>query len=179
MWGNTPNQIDDFSNSATSVRYCVVEGGWSGDGGNNLDADPLFTDPVNDNFTLLPGSPAIDAGHNWEVLADTADIDSDGNTSELTPLDLPGNPRFAADEVGFDPGCGIPVVVDMGAYEYQGDPFPVKYGDIDGDGLVGIMEFLFVIGSWGPCQADCCLADFDLDGDVGLADFCTVIENWG
>ena len=78
-----------------------------------------------------------------------------------------------------DVGCGIPVVVDMGAYEYQGDPVPVKYGDIDGDGHVGIMEFLFVIGSWGPCQADCCMADFDLDGDVGLADFCTVIENWG
>lgn len=30
---------------------------------NNFNADPLFTDPVNDDFTLQPGSPARNAGN--------------------------------------------------------------------------------------------------------------------
>ena len=126
---------------------------------------PLFVDPDNGDFRLQAGSPCIDAGHNWDIagIADT---------------DLDGNPRFAADKIDFDPGCGIPVVVDMGAYEYQGDPFPVKLGDIDGDGIVGIVDFLALLGAWGPCVEECCLADLDIDGVVGIADFLMLLANW-
>jgi hypothetical protein len=154
--GNSGRQIYD----CPSVRYSNVEGGWPGVG--NIDADPLF----DADYRLLSGSPGIDAGHNWAIagLADT---------------DLDGNPRFAADESDFDPGCGIPVVVDMGAYEYQGDAFPVKLGDIDGDGAVGILDFLVMLAEWGPCDPGCCLADLDLDGAVGITDFLVLIGNWG
>ncbi len=44
------------------VDYSNVEGGWTGAGGNNIDGDPLFTDVASDDFTLLGGSPSIDAG---------------------------------------------------------------------------------------------------------------------
>jgi hypothetical protein len=130
-----------------------------------MDADPMYVDAAGGDLHLLSGSPCIDAGHNWAIagLADT---------------DLDGNPRFAADEADFDPGCGIPVVVDMGAYEYQGNPFPVKLGDIDGDGVVGITDFLKLLARWGPCPEDCCLADLDLDGNVGISDFLILLANW-
>ena len=36
------------------------------------------------------------------------------------------------------------------------------YADLDGDGQVGIFEFLLVLASWGPCD-DNCGADFDHD----------------
>jgi hypothetical protein len=150
-----------------SVDYSCVQGLTGGLGGvGNIDADPLFVDPVNGDYRLQAGSPCIDAGHNWAIagLADT---------------DLDGNPRFAADEADFDPGCGIPVVVDMGASEYQGEPFPVRRGDIDGNGAVDVTDFLLLIGGWGSCEEDCCLADLDLDGSVGVIDFLILLANWG
>jgi hypothetical protein len=53
-------------------------------------------------------------------------------------------------------------------------------GDLDGDGVVGITDFLTLLASWGPC-ADCgaCLADLDGDCDVGVNDFLILLANWG
>ena len=52
------------------------------------------------------------------------------------------------------------------------------YADLDGDGQVGIFEFLLVLGSWGPCDDDC-LADLDHDGEVGITEFLTILGAWG
>ncbi|MHC4219008.1 MAG: right-handed parallel beta-helix repeat-containing protein [Planctomycetota bacterium] len=140
---------------------------------NNINADPLFVDPdgdddvagtEDDDLRLLPGSPCVDAGHNWPA-------------ARLAGPDLDGNPRFA-DGPADDTGCGIPVVVDMGAYELPGPPFAVQYGDIDGDGVVGITDFLMLLGNWGPCTDPCCLADLDLDGEIGITDFLLVLAGW-
>ncbi|MHC4305197.1 MAG: right-handed parallel beta-helix repeat-containing protein [Planctomycetota bacterium] len=147
-------------------------------GAGNIDDDPMFVDAAGGNYTLAAGSPCVDAGHNWHVPSDGADLDTDGNTAELTPMDLGGNPRFADNPAVSDTGCGVPVVVDMGAYEYQGSPFPVKLGDIDGDGLVGINDFLVLLGTWGPCADDCCPADLDLDAEVGITDFLILLAKW-
>lgn len=134
-------------------------------------------DPSNGDYHLQPGSPCIDAGNNWAVPPDAADLDADGDMAEFTPIDLDGSPRFADDPA--TPDYGPPGAVDMGAYEYQGDPFTVKFGDIDGDGEVGIGDFLAIIGLWGPCTETCCLADLDLDGTIGIIDFLFVLGNWG
>ena len=158
---NTNGQIEGASPVAS---FSNVQGGLPGPG--NIDADALFVDPPGGDYRLLPGSPSIDAGHNWSIAG-------------IAETDLDGNPRFAADRNDFDPGCGVPVVVDMGAYEFQGDPFPVKLGDIDGDGTVGITDFLALLGDWGACAGQCCLADLDLDTDVGITDFLILLANWG
>ncbi|MHC4765613.1 MAG: right-handed parallel beta-helix repeat-containing protein [Planctomycetota bacterium] len=45
FWGNTPAQLDTEppgSPAAVSVFFCDVQGGFSGPGSNNIDADPLF-----------------------------------------------------------------------------------------------------------------------------------------
>ncbi len=55
-------------------------------------------------------------------------------------------------------------------------------GDIDCDGLVGIVDFLMLLAVWGPCDAPCppsCPADFDGDCEVGIGDFLTLLGNWG
>jgi len=128
---------------------------------------------------LLAGSPCLDAGHNYGVPQDATDLDGDGNAAELVPLDLDGQPRFADDGGALDTGCGVPVVVDMGAYELQGSPFEIVLGDLGGDGIVGITDFLGLLAAWGPCQDACCLADLDLDGLVGITDFLILLGNWG
>ena len=161
--GNQPAQIVDDHDQLT-VSYSNVEGGWPGTG--NIDADPLFVDPDDGDYHLQAGSPANDAGHNWAIAG-------------LAGTDLDGNPRFADDPAATDTGCGVPVIVDMGAYEFQGDPFPVKLGDIDGDGVVGIIDFLALLAAWGPCTKDCCLPDLDLDGVVGIMDFLILLAEWG
>jgi len=54
-------------------------------------------------------------------------------------------------------------------------------GDIDGDGIVGINDFLILLGAWGPCDLPCppaCAADLDGDCVVGINDFLTLLANW-
>ncbi len=122
----------------------------------------------------------IDAGNNCGVPIDENDCDADGLLCELFPIDLDGNPRFNADEADFDPGCGVPVVVDMGAYEYQFDPVDqVTFADLNGDDAVGVADLLGLLASWGPCAKGCCLADLDLDGTVGASDVLALLASWG
>ena len=78
--GPTKRQL--VNNGATPViSYSIIEGSggsssWTSiygtDGGNNLDTDPLFLEPIdgidapsaNGNYRLATGSPALDAGNN-------------------------------------------------------------------------------------------------------------------
>ena len=46
--------------SVTDIRYCNIGGGFSGLG--NIALEPQFTDAPNDDFSLLPTSPSINAG---------------------------------------------------------------------------------------------------------------------
>ncbi|MHC4427691.1 MAG: right-handed parallel beta-helix repeat-containing protein [Planctomycetota bacterium] len=175
--------------SVTTVSYSNVQGGWAGAGANNIDADPLFADadgPDDDPLTygdndygLTSGSPCVDAGHNWAVPADTEDLDGDSDVTELTPLDFDGNPRFSDDAATADTGCGVPVVVDMGAYELPGSAADVVLGDFNGDGAVGTADLLTLLSAWGPCGPDCCLEDLDLNGTVGTSDLLILLSNWG
>jgi hypothetical protein len=51
-------------------------------------------------------------------------------------------------------------------------------GDVDCDGEVGILDFLELLGAWGP-QSGLHPADFDGDGEVGILDFLTLLGGWG
>ena len=140
------------------------------------------TGPPND-LRLSPGSPCIDAGHNWGVAPDAGDVDDDGDVRELTPLDLDGNPRFADDPATIDTGCGVPIpfAVDMGAYEFQGTAAPnsILLADLNADRMVTMIDFLILLADWGACVEQCCLSDLDTDGNVGITDFLLLLANWG
>ena len=235
LWSNTPNQI---SGSITVVTYSDVQGGWSGTG--NIDADPMFVDPDNEDFRLAAGSPGIDAADNTAVPDDIT-------------TDLDGNPRFLEIPETPDTGNGTLPIVDMGAFESlgggcfavtsqevvchaDGTTFTVNIeglnactggttqvtftasggavgedlcftalvndggfcctteicvtipdctpaaspSDLDGDGIVDIVDFLAILAAWGPCS-DCgnCPADFDGDCSVGILDLLILLGNWG
>lgn len=51
-------------------------------------------------------------------------------------------------------------------------------GDLDGDGMVGILDLLALLSAWGPCAGEC-PADLDGDGAVGVLDLLTLLAYWG
>lgn len=126
VFGNAASfQIDSCSGAV--VRYCDVQGGYSGEG--NIDADPRFLvdpDPAPDvggcffcpievgNLRLRADSPCIDAGDNAALPPDHLDLDGDGDTTEPLPFDLDGLARVKRTLPW--PGAAA---VDMGAYERQ------------------------------------------------------------
>ncbi len=116
VWGNTTAQIDHDPPGGWDVMPTVsssdVQGGWSGPGSNNIDADPLFVQPGTDNLRLGFGSPCVDAGDTASLPADAMDLDGDGDTAEPLPLDLADAPRVQG------------ASVDMGAYEGEFEVMP-------------------------------------------------------
>jgi len=103
------------------------------DGGNNLDSDPQFVDPIDPleapstsgDLRLQAGSPAINAGDNQYVTA--------------IPTDLDGNPRISGE------------IVDMGAYESQ---FYTLTVSLDGTGA-GTVDADGISCATGSTGADC------------------------
>ncbi len=157
-------------------------------GGGNIDADPRWADadgPDDDveawqdnDYRLGPGSPCIDAGDNTAVPADTADVDDDLDTTEPTPLDHDGNPRFVDDACRDDTGSAGPpgVPVDMGASESQ-----TSSCDLNSDGSVDVADLLIMLGVWGPCPDPCppsCAADVNNDCAVSVTDLLVLLANW-
>ena len=139
LWENMPEEIHADAADELNVSYSVIQGGWSGWGWGNVDADPRFNDPpgpdgvfgtLDDELYLLPGSPCIDAGDNNAV-------------PSAILSDIEGAPRFVDDPtVDPDPGHGSPPVVDMGAFEYQ--------ADCNGNGTIDSADILF--GTSADCQ---------------------------
>ncbi len=89
-----------------------------------------------------------------------------------------------------DPDAPLPVppaafLVDYIDGPRAGGPATITIlplGDLDGDGIVGILDFLDLLAAWGPCSVPCppsCLADLDGDCSVGITDLLTLLANWG
>ncbi|MHC4083220.1 MAG: hypothetical protein ACYSU2_18070 [Planctomycetota bacterium] len=49
--------------------------------------------------------------------------------------------------------------------------------DLDGDGSVGIVDFLWLLAQWGTDPGG--PPDFDGDGTVGVSDFLVLLASWG
>jgi len=111
LWENTGGNLYVVSTTATG-SYNLIGGDVTGDAtgvsnftddktnliGNTF--DPLFADAPNGDFSLMPGSPAIDAGDNDAYKTAT-------NVDPANALDALGNPRLYGKSI------------DMGAYEVQ------------------------------------------------------------
>jgi len=147
LW-NGGDEIWNNNGSTVTVVYSDIQGGWPGI--ENIDADPMFVDPINGDYRLSPNSPCIDAGDNIAV-------------PKFVLRDLDGNPRFVADVCAGDSGA----TVDMGAYEFQGTSCDLS-------------NILAMLASWGSCRdCGKCFYDFDGDGTVGINDLLILLGNWG
>ncbi len=120
--------IHDGSECEAVVTYCVMEQeGYEDPGLHNIYLDPIFTDPGNDDFTVMGDSPCIDAGNNDALPADFGDLDDDGDTAEEIPFDIVGNARRFDDPETADGGYGVAPIVDIGIYEFGGGGQAVDY----------------------------------------------------
>jgi len=56
---------------------------------------------------------------------------------------------------------------------------PCTEGDVNGDNVVGIGDFLSLLAQWGPCPPDdFCFADLSGDDVVDIVDFLLLLANW-
>lgn len=119
---NTVNSIPSFT-SCIGVwdRYRGQDTIFGFNGGGNLDTSMYYTDSANGNYIPAHCSPNIDAGSNQYLPKDFLDLDYDGDTTELLPVDLFGRPRVQNG------------IVDMGAFEGSSSSDTVEaklcYGD--------------------------------------------------
>jgi predicted outer membrane repeat protein/parallel beta-helix repeat protein len=98
VYGDGPDELVGYD-SAPSVTYSDVQGGYSGTG--NLNVDPIFFNPAAGEFGLTVNSPVRGLGNPSAV-------------PSILMTDLAGNPRMTASDV------------DMGAYEYDpNNPVPI------------------------------------------------------
>ncbi len=92
FWNDSPDEI--CGTGSPAITYSDIQGDYPGE--NNINIDPLFVDPGEEDYYLQPNSPCIDAGINEF----TASEDMNGIT----------RPRD-----GDDDGSSIS---DIGVYEY-------------------------------------------------------------
>ncbi len=95
IWDNTGDEITDGGSSLT-VTYSNIDQDGFLTGTGNIRQNPVFYDPLNDDYTLSSTSPCIDSGTN----VGTPAVDMYGNTRYDVP---PANTPY----------------YDMGAFEYR------------------------------------------------------------
>ena len=144
--------------------------------------DQLGVAPDNSVVLDLGRNPGV---HGWVRAFDT----SDGSLN--WQIDLPnedGHSVRSVSEPVFDGGKqrayfnasrGISGESYLYAVDLVGEPGIV--GDVDADGVVGILDFLALLAAWGPCPdpPEPCPADLDGDSVVGITDFLILLGNWG
>jgi len=154
IWGNSPSTNSNYG----VVYFSNIEGGWDGEG--NIDADPLFTNSDNGDYSLSwanypiedeTKSPCIDAG--------TADLDGDGN-EDIT------------DYFGQAP--------DMGAFEWYPEEPDYQPGDVTQDGAVNVQDIIlliaFILMNGTPDSDEFALADLNADGRLDVLDVVMLVE---
>jgi len=74
-YNNSPENIYSGETNLT-ITYSNIQGSWEGEG--NIDTDPLFTDPDNENYSLQSNSSCIDTGNQnlWYA-------DQDGSIADM------------------------------------------------------------------------------------------------
>jgi predicted outer membrane repeat protein len=155
LWGDLPDEISELIEGQVVVTFSNVEGR----GGS----DPLFVDPDGGDFSVEAGSLCIDAANNLAV--------PDGVT-----VDLAGNPRFHDDpgttDTGVGGGAGGDMIVDMGAYEFQGSSCAA---DFNGDGAVDTRDVLAFLNAWSAQDAS---SDCDRNGVIDTRDVLCFLNTW-
>jgi len=125
VYSNTPTNVENHSGGSVNATYSNIQGGWSGTG--NIDADPLFVDPDNGDYTLQSSSPCIDAGD------PESDLDPDGTNADMGAYYYDQTPVF----VTFNFDLRNQTVSDSGVHiagDFQGwNPGGSEMTDTDGD----------------------------------------------
>ena len=124
LWGNLPEEIVNDATSSTTVTYSDIQNGFAGN--DNIDIDPLFVDPDENDLHIKTNSPCIEAGDDSAVV--TIPNDYDGEPRQAGIVDI------GADEFVDIDNDNIP---DYWEKEYWPDDWDGDNSedDPDGDGI--------------------------------------------
>ncbi len=126
-----------------------------------------------------PGEAYVfhDAGEGWTLVANPTAFDgSIGDRFGRMVALHAGNAVVGAsgnDDLGTDSGSAYTFWIDC--------PGGIS-GDLNGDGVVGILDLLILLTTWGPCDPPCppaCLADIDASCTVDILDLLILLASWG
>ncbi len=149
----TPTDVDVFSFTTAAGSVMVI--GIPTDPGANLDIELTLYDDAGVEVTASNPPHAIQAFMAITLTAGRYYAEVDGI----------GKPDVYSD------------YGSVGQYTLTLLPSCLCVGDIDGDGNVGIQDFLDLLAAWGPCLG--CPADLNGDGTVGITDFLDLLAAWG
>jgi hypothetical protein len=167
LWGNMPDQIIDYDYpiSNTTVLFSDVQGGWQGLG--NIDADPCFADPCNDDYHLKSQAGRWDANSESWVLDDVT-----------SPCIDAGNPGCPLDDEPAPNGNRR----NMGAYggTAEASKSPVNWrsiADLTNDWVVDSNDLKVFIDYWLN-TGECIPGDLNRNQSTNSADFALLANNW-
>ncbi len=163
IWSNGAGPVSD-PGSGVDIINTLIEGGWSGAGSANIDADPRFADPAAYDFRVARCSPAVSAGDPNLLPLALCDPNDGGDPNNPLGVDLTGGPRVIDS-------------LDLGAYEFMNCP-----GDVTGNQMVDLSDLSALLASFGrssgqPGYEPC--AEFNGDAMVALEDLAELLANFG
>jgi hypothetical protein len=119
---------------------------------------------------------------NGNGVPDDEDIAA-GTSADCNGNGVPDSCDFA-EQTSLDcNGNGIPDECDIDGQssdDINGNGVPDEcecFGDTNGNGEVGVEDFLQMLADWGPCSS--CPADVDSNGVVDVSDFLDLLSRWG
>ncbi|MHC4102725.1 MAG: FG-GAP repeat protein [Planctomycetota bacterium] len=135
-----------------------------------------FSVSLGDDLALVGAYGSDQVGPNAGVVYPyTYDAGSWTEQATIWPSDTSHGIFFGWDVV--TDGELIIVGADYGAYVFEPVACSSCWGDLDGDGSVGVTDFLDLLAVWGTDPGG--PPDFDGDGTVGIWDFLELLALWG
>jgi len=155
LWGSN-DAIYVSKHVQLNITYSDIQGGWLGEG--NIDADPLFTDPVNWNANAPDDSNDSWIAGDYHLKSQAGRWDPNTQSWDADDVTSPcidaGDPNSPVGEEPFPNGGRI----NMGAYggtteaskSYFGEPVCeiIIPGDINGDCKVDFKDLAILTRHW-------------------------------
>ena len=147
-----------------------------------VDIEPTFVGSAGGTFFV--GALVTHESGEFPAAADTSSPSAMASWWSAAPAgsidveNLAGNPFPPLLYDDTCPACGGNWMLRADATHPGG--IPCQPGDVNGDGLVDVLDLVQVIVSWGPCPAppQLCPADVDGSGAVDVLDLVLLIVNW-
>lgn len=129
FWDNAYDEILDVTAGDLQVTCCLVKGGWEGAG--NIDANPQFCDPDNNNYTVNFFSPCLPENNSCGVLMGVEEAGCD-----LLCGDANGDHQVNLADVSY-----------LIVYYFQAGagPYNADMADLNNNGKIELADIIFLI----------------------------------